>query len=148
MILRILLAVIVLLIIGLMVWLIWRFRPSLVVRRGDGESDDGGDGGGGRTATDWRRTMRGAVSRGDFAAAVRAAYHLLVRTLVRRGFAPRLPGLTAGECRSAVARTKPALGETVGTATRVFEGIAYGDQPAGPADLDVLISAEREAAHA
>lgn len=142
-ILRIALWVIVLTVLGMMVWLIWRFRPR-PARFGPGE-DDEGEGRDAR-ARDWRRIAREAAARGDLTEAIRASYRLLVRTLARRGFVPRTPGLTSGECRTEVERRRPELGPSVRAATSAFERVAYGEQEARRQDLEVLVSAEREAA--
>ena len=95
-----------------------------------------------------RRDVAAAMSRGDFTRGVRLAYQLMVRTLTRRGYVPRSPGLTTGECRGAVARAKPEIGSAVSDATRTFERVIYGKQPAEVADVENILQAEREATRA
>jgi hypothetical protein len=97
-------------------------------------------------ATDWHGLAEEAIGRGDLREAIRALFHALVTTLASRGVMAADPGVTAGECRSAVARAMPGLYPSVLEATKAFERVAYGGAPAGQGDVDVLRTANREAA--
>ncbi|HET6776168.1 MAG TPA: DUF4129 domain-containing protein [Actinomycetota bacterium] len=96
-------------------------------------------------ATDWHRLAEQAIRRGDLREAIRALFHALVVTLASRGVIAADPGVTAGECRSAVARAMPALYPSVAEATKAFERVAYGGAPAGQGEVDALRTANREA---
>lgn len=101
----------------------------------------------GRTGeVDWRRMAAEALARGDLEAALRAEYRVLLHVLDARGVVDDAPSLTAAECRSAVARTRPGLAGPVRQATAAFERVAYGDQPVRREDVDAVQQAEREAA--
>jgi hypothetical protein len=100
----------------------------------------------GFAATDWQGLAEQAIRRGDLRAATRALYHALVAALAARGVVAASPSVTAGECRSAVARAIPTLYPTVTEATKAFERVAYGGVPPEPPDIDALRMATREAA--
>jgi Domain of unknown function (DUF4129) len=97
---------------------------------------------------DWRRAADEALARGDQNEAVMALYHVLVHTLASRGVVREAPSLTAGECRWAVRRERPALAAPIERATAAFERVAYGKQDAVPGDVDALRAAEQEAKRA
>ena len=97
---------------------------------------------------DWRQMAADALARGDLEAALRAEYRVLLHVLDARGVVDDAPSLTAAECRSAVARTRPGLAGPVRQATDAFERVAYGDQPVRREDVDAVQKAEREAARA
>ena len=92
---------------------------------------------------DWRRAADKAIAAGEWAAAVRALYHVLLATLAARGVVHDAPSLTAGECRRAVLRARPALAAPVDRATDTFERVAYGNHPADADDVEILRTAER-----
>lgn len=142
--LRVLVWIIAAVILGVFIWLIWKLRPTLIPSRTQHGTDETEP----REASagrDRRRAVHDAVAAGDFVEAVRISYHLMIRTLTRRGFVPRIPGLTSGECRGSVARTKPEIGDAVGDATRVFERVIYGKKPAQQSDVDAILDADRKA---
>jgi hypothetical protein len=91
-----------------------------------------------RSPADWNTLADAAIRRGDRRAAVRALYGGLLARLSARGIVPDLPSLTAGECRQAVAASRPALAPLVGRATAAFERVSYGAQPVSDSDLDEL----------
>ncbi len=90
---------------------------------------------------DWERLATEALARADFEAAVRARYHSLLAVLSARGAIPRVPSLTAGECRRAVARSLPEAYPAVERATATFESVVYGRAPAGRAEAEALAEA-------
>jgi hypothetical protein len=92
---------------------------------------------------DWRRAADAAIAAGDIAEAVRALYHLLLATLAARGVVHDAPSLTAGECRRAVRRQRPALAPAVDAATLSFERVVFGKVPAVHRDVEILQAAER-----
>lgn len=94
-------------------------------------------------AIDWRAEAERATAAGDLQAAVRARYHVLLEVLATYGVVDGAPGLTAGECRDAVRRARPALYPQIATATQTFERVAYGEDPAAPEDVELLHDAER-----
>ncbi len=96
-------------------------------------------------AIDWAREAQRAIDAGDAEAAVRALYHLMLETLDRRGIVEEAPSLTAGECRAAVHRRRPALDPVVRGATETFERVTYGNVAADADDVDRLVGAERAA---
>lgn len=100
---------------------------------------------GGGAPIDWAALAQRAIDAGDPDGAVRALYHLLLETLDRRGIVEEAPSLTAGECRAAVQRRRPALEPTVRGATETFERVAYGNVEADDDDVDRLVGAERAA---
>lgn len=100
----------------------------------------------GFAAMDWQGLAEQAIRRGDLRAATRAMYHALVAALAARGVVAANPSVTAGECRSAVARAMPTLYPTIMEATEAFERVAYGGAPPEPPDIEALRTATREAA--
>ncbi len=100
----------------------------------------------GFAVTDWQGLAEQEIRRGDLRAATRALYHALVAALAARGVVAANPSVTAGECRSAVARAMPTLYPTVVEATKAFERVAYGEAPPEPPDIEALRTATREAA--
>jgi hypothetical protein len=93
---------------------------------------------------DWRRIADDALAADDLSAAVPALYHVLLGTLDARGVVRDAPALTAGECRRAVRRARPALAASIDGATSAFERVAYGKLPAHRHDVDALRDADRE----
>jgi len=93
---------------------------------------------------DWRAEAERALAAGDLQAAVRALYHVMLETLASRGVVDGAPGLTAGECRDAVRRSRPGIYPDVERATLIFERVAYGDDPAQQAHVDSLREAEKK----
>jgi hypothetical protein len=91
-----------------------------------------------RSPADWYELADEAIRRGDRRAAIRALYGGLLARLSARGIVPDLPSLTAGECRRAVAASRPALAPLVGRATAAFERVSYGAEPVSDSDLDEL----------
>jgi hypothetical protein len=98
---------------------------------------------GGVAIVDWRQVADEALSRGDLNGAVHALYHVLVGTLAYRGVVREAPSLTAGECRGAVRVERPELAPSIDRATRAFERVAYGKQPAGRDDVEALRAADQ-----
>jgi hypothetical protein len=92
---------------------------------------------------DWGRLAEEALAAGDLSTAVPALYHVLLRTLDARGVVRDAPALTAGECRRAVRRARPALAGTIDGATAAFERVAYGRLPAAQDDVEALRAADR-----
>lgn len=124
-------------------WTTWRFRPSVgTSSRGSGSRSSR------EREPDWGTEAGSAEKDGDLGRAVHARYRMLIRTLVKRGIVPDLPGLTAGECRRAVAGSRPDLSTAVRPATTAFERVVFGRQPATQGDVDALVAAVREAAKA
>ncbi len=128
----------VLLVVGVAALLFVRRVRSGVVNeaRLDGATD-------GERLIDWRRAADEAIAAGDWATAVRSLYHVLLATLAARGVVRDAPSLTAGECRRAVHRARPALAAPVDRATDTFERVAYGKLPADADDVEILRTAER-----
>lgn len=96
-------------------------------------------------AVDWRALAEEALARGDLREAVRATYRALLSDLAERGIVTDAPSLTAGECRAAVARARPALHPAVTDATAAFERVAYGRREPRPEDLEAVRRAESAA---
>jgi hypothetical protein len=116
-----------------------------VARRIVPDERDRRTGGAAPEEIDWAAEAQRAIDAGDGDAAVRALYHLLLDTLDRRGIVEEAPALTAGECRDAVHRRRPALDGVVRGATETFERVTYGRLPAAGDDVERLLEAERTA---
>jgi hypothetical protein len=91
--------------------------------------------------TDWSTRADEAVRTGDLHEAVRVLYLLLLASLAGRGWLAEAPALTAGEARSAVGRTRPALLAAVTRATERYEQVIYGGTPAAAGDVEALQAA-------
>jgi Domain of unknown function (DUF4129) len=92
--------------------------------------------------TDWYALADEALARGDLRTAVPALYAALLSTLSARGLVTGGPSLTAGECRRAVAGSRPRLYPLVETATVAYERVAYGRMTPAPRDVQLLREAE------
>jgi hypothetical protein len=88
--------------------------------------------------TDWARKAEDAVRAGDLREAVRALYLALLASLAGRGLLADAPALTAGETRSAVWRSRPALAPAVVRATESYERVVYGGDEPDERDLEDL----------
>lgn len=118
-----------------LVWRRARFVPDRVVR-------SSGGGGGAAQAVDWSRRADESLRAGDLREAVRALYLALLESLARRGLLADAPALTAGEARSAVARSRPALFPAVARATESYELVVYGGARPDHDDVDLLRQAD------
>lgn len=112
-----------------------RLLPDRVIRSAAGA-------GGASSTVDWSRRADDAIRAGDLREAVRALYLALLESLSRRGLLSDAPALTAGEARSAVSRSRPALFPAVARATESYERVIYGGAPPDRDDLDVLRQAD------
>ena len=65
------------------------------------------------TGTDWERIADDALRRNDLREATRALYHVLVATLAAQRVLIGTPSTTAGECRTAVARSMPSAAAAI-----------------------------------
>lgn len=129
---------VVLLAAGAVAVLIWRratLVPDRVVRSGAGAR-------GAATAVDWSGRADDAIRAGDLREAVRALYLALLESLARRGLLADAPALTAGEARSAVSRSRPALFPAVARATESYERVVYGGAPPDRDDVELLRRAD------
>lgn len=91
---------------------------------------------------DWVLRARAALAAGDLREAIRALYLALVTTLSGRGLLADAPALTAGECRSAVRRSRPSLYPLVARATESYERVVYGGASPNEQDVETLLQAE------
>jgi Domain of unknown function (DUF4129) len=98
------------------------------------------------TGTDWERIADDALRRNDLREATRALYHVLVATLAAQRVLTGTPSTTAGECRTAVARSMPGLYPSVSKATDAFERVVYGGAHPALSDVEAIRVANREAA--
>jgi hypothetical protein len=94
---------------------------------------------------DWLARADGALARGDQAEAVRALYRALLAALAARGVTSDSPSLTAGECRAAVARSRPGLYPLVADATSGYERVTFGLSRPDPATVQSLRQAALQA---
>jgi len=78
-----------------------------------------------------------AIAQGDLVGAVRALYRQLIAGLIHSGRIQDQPGLSAGDCRRAVAAL-PDIYPKVDAATTIFEKVAYGNWPPDETDIKVL----------
>jgi hypothetical protein len=88
----------------------------------------------GRSAVDWWAEAAEHERQGRWRDALRCRYRALVAELAGRGVVEEIPGRTAGEYRSAVRATLPAVATDFSGATDLFEDAWYGDRPTGPSD--------------
>jgi hypothetical protein len=121
--------------VAVLVWRRARLVPDRVVRSGAGA-------GGAATAVDWSGRADDAIRVGDLREAVRALYLALLESLARRGLLADVPALTAGEARSAVSRSRPALFPAVARATESYERVVYGGAPPDHDDVELLRRAD------
>lgn len=121
--------------VAALVWRQARIVPDRVVR-----SSGGADAAG--LAVDWARRADESLRAGDLRETVRALYLALLESLARRGVLANAPALTAGEARSAVARSRPALFPAVARATESYERVVYGGAPPDHDDVDLLRQAD------
>ncbi|HEU5225897.1 MAG TPA: DUF4129 domain-containing protein [Actinomycetota bacterium] len=98
------------------------------------------------TETDWERIADDALRRNDLREATRALFHVLVATLAAQRVLTGTPSTTAGECRTAVARSVPGLYPSVSKATDAFERVVYGGAHPALSDVEAIRVANREAA--
>lgn len=91
-----------------------------------------------RTVGDWMAEAERAEKAGRWKDGVRYRYRALVAGLAERGVVDEIPGRTAGEYRSDVARSAPGAADDFAGATELFELVWYGDRPSGPAERDHL----------
>ena len=124
-------------------FLLFRRRIAVVPDRSVASRVGGGDRG-----YDWRALAEQAFGRGDLREGVRHLYRATVDALVARAIVPDVPGLTAGECRRAVGRSRPDLSPVVSQATVVFERVAFGRRAPGPDDVERMREAVRAASGA
>lgn len=96
-------------------------------------------------APDWERIADDALRRNDLREATRALYHVLVATLAAQRVLTGTPSTTAGECRTAVARSMPGLYPAVSKATDAFERVVYGGAHPALSDIEAIRVANREA---
>jgi len=94
---------------------------------------------------DPRRALEEALRHGDFDAAVRAQFRLLVHELAAQGVVPEAPSLTAGEFRDAVRAARLTVYPVVEEATSAFERVVYGDVEPADEHVQLLRRATRAA---
>ncbi len=92
----------------------------------------------GRPAARWDAEAARLEAAGDWRAALRCRYRSLVATLARAGAVDEIPGRTAGEYRTVVGRTRPAVAEPFAGATDLFERAWYGNEPTGPEETSAF----------
>jgi hypothetical protein len=83
---------------------------------------------------------------GDHEQAVRARYGALVLALVEGGVLVARPGLTVGEVSATVRTAAPTARSAVVAAGGALADVVYGDEPAGPAEDDVVAAGVRAVA--
>ncbi|MBV2362096.1 DUF4129 domain-containing protein [Streptomonospora nanhaiensis] len=141
-----LLAVLLLLLVGLVVYL----RPALRRRRPGAAVDSGAP----LTAADHRAAAERHAGEGDYAAAIRERLRAISRDLEDRAVITPRPGRTATELAAETAVELPHLRERLYAAATTFNDSAYGQRTATAdgyrllRDLDDLLRAGRPAATA
>jgi len=88
----------------------------------------------GRSAIDWWAEAARHERDGRWRDALRCKYRALVADLAGRGVVEEVPGGTAGEYRSVVQASIPAVAADFSGATDLFEGAWYGNRPTAQAD--------------
>jgi hypothetical protein len=128
--------VVLALLVGLVVFLVWRSRaglrprPKLGVARADvvvaaGEDD-----------RDWAAEAAAHEAAGRWRDALRCRYRVLVGELADRGVIADLADRTAGEYVGEVRSTCPPAGPAFAVATDLFEQAWYGGVATGPGERD------------
>lgn len=127
--------VVLALLVGLVLFLVWRARRSLTPRRRERAGADVVIDAGGEDR-DWLAEALAHEDAGDWRSGLRCRYRALVSELAAADLIPDLVGRTAGEFVSDVRRTRPAAGRSFRAATDVFEAAWYGGRAGGPAERD------------
>jgi hypothetical protein len=111
--------------VGLLVWLIVRYRRHRVPKDDEPESTVVLDPH--RSADEWREEARRLEELGRWDEAIRAEYRAMVGDLVDADLLPDIPGRTAGEYRQDVRRDLPQCAAPFDEATDLFEPVWYSD---------------------
>lgn len=132
----------VLLLIGLLVLLRWRYGALAPAgRRGlvfDGERP--------RTAADHRDAAERAAAVADWPTAVRERFRAVIRSLEERTvLEPRL-GRTADEAASEAGLALPPAAAPLVAAAQVFDEVVYGGRPATESGYRAIVAADEAAA--
>lgn len=90
------------------------------------------DGDVGRPFAAWDAEALRLEGEGRWREALRCRYRSLIAALAGAGVVDEVPGRTAGEYRTLVRGTRPAVDEPFAGATDLFERAWYGDEPTGP----------------
>lgn len=92
----------------------------------------------------WRKLAVEALAAGRYREALRCRYRALVGDLARRGLLDEIPGRTTGEERAQFAAKGSPAQREFNDATDLFDGVWYGDEPAGIDEHDRFVERERE----
>ncbi|HEX7276026.1 MAG TPA: DUF4129 domain-containing protein [Acidimicrobiales bacterium] len=87
-----------------------------------------------RGAAEWRADAEAAERAGQWRQALRCRYRALVAELADRGLVEEVAGRTAGEYRTEMEGTAPAVAAPFAGATDLFERAWYGEWPTGQDD--------------
>jgi hypothetical protein len=123
--------IVVAVIVGLVVFVIWRLAAGVTREPGQGIAVSAGRT---RPAIEWRAEAEAHERAGEWRQAVRARYRALVADLASRGFLHEIPGRTAGEYRAELGDALPTASPPFAGATELFEGAWYGKRPTAAAD--------------
>jgi len=93
-----------------------------------------------RTAVQLEAAADAAAARGEWAAAVLERFRSVVRSLEERAVLDERPGRTAHEATVEAGARLADVAAELGAAGRLFDGVAYGDEPAAERD-DVWLRA-------
>jgi hypothetical protein len=94
------------------------------------------------TAADHRALADAAAARGDWHAAVVERMRAIARELEERGVVDDRPGRTATEVAAQAGVQLPDHADRLRAAASTFNDVAYGEAPAGPAQVAVLVAAD------
>ncbi len=122
--------------IGLLIWLIVRYRRHRVPKDEEPESTVVLDPH--RSADEWREEARRLEQLGRWDEAIRAEYRAMVGDLVDADLLPDIPGRTAGEYRQDVHRDLPQHAAPFDEATDLFEPVWYSDVVPTQAGLTLM----------
>lgn len=130
--------------VGVIIFLIARWRGSLGSRRRDREPLFATELEAMRTATEWLHEAERFELSGQWKAALRCRYRALIGELIDRGVVRDLPGRTSGEFRVDVRRRASGLSAPFGEATDLFDAVWYGDRPTGEAQNRTFVRLAEE----
>jgi hypothetical protein len=87
-----------------------------------------------RDAQTWAEEAERLERAGEWKAALRCRFRVLIDELIERAIVRDLPGRTSGEFRADVRRAAPELSGAFAEASYLFDDAWYGDRPTGPSE--------------
>lgn len=96
------------------------------------------------SARDYRRSAERLANEGDYAGAIVDGVRAIAAELDERGILPPRPGRTAGELAVEAGSELPELAADLRAATRLFDGVRYGDKDGNLAGYQLVSRLDQE----